>query len=223
MWQRNSGNAYLNAEYYSIENKENNLKQFEKNKEIIKMYNPEKINDMNEKIGNQTIKNLGIAIFVLTLASFIIFIIAFLCSNNQQKDTKLNNFNCNCTSSDAFGLIIIIMAIIFSFVFLYIWCIIKLLDLFLGKESDLQKYLLGLFLIFLPELILEIISLVLAFLKKNIIDDYLSMENIDIFINEDVKSVQDNLVKVIILMIINIVIFVLYLILACFSIILTKK
>ena len=134
MWQRNSGNAYLNAEYYSIENKENNLKQFEKNKEIIKMYNPEKINDMNEKIGNQTIKNLGIAIFVLTLTSFIIFIIAFLCSNNQQKDTKLNNFNCNCTSSDAFGLIIIIMAIIFSFVFLYIWCIIKLLDLFLGKE-----------------------------------------------------------------------------------------
>ena len=78
-------------------------------------------------------------------------------------------------------------------------------------------------MIFLPELILEIISLVLAFLKKNIIDDYLSMENIDIFINEDVKSVQDNLVKVIILMIINIVIFVLYLILACFSIILTKK
>ena len=46
--------------------------------------------------------------------------------------------------------------------------------------------------------------------KKIKIDDYLSMEYIYLYINDDVKSVQDNLDRVIILIIINIAIFVLY-------------
>ena len=47
-------------------------------------------------------------------------------------------------------------------------------------------------------------------MKKNKIDDYLSMEYIDVFQNESVKSVQDSLDRVIILIIVNIAIFVLY-------------
>ena len=58
----------------------------------------------------------------------------------------------------------------------------------------------------MPELILALISMGFTLYKKIKIDDYSSNH----FINEDFRSVQDNVDRVFILIIINIVIFVLY-------------
>ena len=62
----------------------------------------------------------------------------------------------------------------------------------------------------MPALVLALISMGFTLYKKIKIDDYLSMEYIELFIKIDVKSVQDNLDRVIILIILNIAIFVLY-------------
>ena len=76
LYQYYSGIAYLNAEYYSLPNKENFEQLIKDYKKIKEMYNPETIEDMNEKIENNIIMTLGISIFVLT--TFLIIDIGLL-------------------------------------------------------------------------------------------------------------------------------------------------
>ena len=209
MWKYSSGNAYLNAEYYSLPKKENFKQLIEKCEKIKNMYDKNKINDMNNKIGDKIIMNLGIATFVLT--TFIILDIGLYFPLKKQKDgecLKDADFSSDSdeNSSDS-GL-----GLVLGFIFLGIfWCFFRYsCELCLGRKLNQKKLSLTLFLIFFPELILALVNITFAILNKNKIDDYLSMEYINLFINKDIKSVQDNLDKVIILMIINIGIFVLY-------------
>ena len=156
--------------------------------------------------------NLGIAIFVLT--TFIILDIGLYFPLKKQKDgecLKDADFSSDSdeNSSDS-GL-----GLVLGFIFLGIfWCFFRYsCELCLGRKLNQKKLSLTLFLIFFNIFtwaILALVNITFAILKKNKIDDYLSMEYINLFINKDIKSVQDNLDKVIILMIINIGIFVLY-------------
>ena len=110
--------------------------------------------------------------------------------------------------SDGGNLLVLIIGVICVGLVLYFFrysC-----ELCLGRELNQKRLSITLFLIFFPELILALVNLVFAFLKKNKIDDYLSMEFIDLFKNKNVNSIQDNLDRVIILLIVNVAIFVLY-------------
>ena len=97
-------------------------------------------------------------------------------------------------------------------------------EICLGNDRNQKILSIVLFFIFLPELVLALISMGFTLYKKIKIDDYSSDHYInedfkkikiddyssDHYINEDFKSVQDNVDRVFILIIINIVIFVLY-------------
>ena len=210
IWGYRSGIAYLNAEYYYLPKKEKFEQLIEDYKKITEMYNPGVIKDMNEKIVNKTIMALGIIIFVLTTFIWIDIGFYFLLKNQKDDGDCLKNADFSAGSSqNPLGAICgILCAICFIAIF---WCFFRYsCELCLGKQLNQKKLSIALFLIFFPELILAILSMVYAFIKKNKIDDYLSMEYINIFQNKSVKSVQDNLDRVIILIIVNIAIFVLY-------------
>ena len=205
------GTAYLNAEYFSLQNKENFEKLIEDYKIITEIYNRETIDDMNEKMGNKTIMALGIIIFVLT-TFFIIDIGLYFAFKNQKDGDCLKNADFSkgvSASQNPCGAVCgLLIAMICLATF---WCFFRYsCEPCLGRELNQKKLSIALLLIFFPELILAVLSMVFAFMKKNKIDDYLSMEYIDMFQNESVKSVQDSLDRVIILIIVNIAIFVLY-------------
>ena len=202
IWHYYRGNAYLNGEYYFLQNKENFKQLIENYNKITKMYNQNKINDMNKKIENKAIMSLGIVIFVLTVFIIIDIGIYFPLEGTDLeeclKGSKISDPN-PC-------------AICFGFLFLGLcFCFFRYsCEICLGIERNQKRLSIVFFFIFLPELILALISMGFALYKKIKIDDYLSMEYIELFIKNDVKSVQDNLDRVIILIIINIAIFVLY-------------
>ena len=144
---------------------------------------------------------LGIVIFVLTV--FIIIDIGLyfpLEGTDLEKSIKGTNYS----GQNACGLC---CGLLFIAIF---WCFFRYSCEYCFLERNQKRLSIVLFFIFLPELVLALISMGFTLYKKIKIDDYLSMEYIELFIKNDVKSVQDNLDRVIILIIINIAIFVLY-------------
>ena len=176
------GNAYLNAEYYSFPNKENFIQN----------------DEMKNIIENKAIMILGIIMFVLTVFIIIDIGFYFLLEGKDLeeclKEAKISDPNlcAICCGYLLLGL---------CFCFFRFSC-----EICLGIEHNQKTLSIVLFFIFLPELILALISMGFTLYKKIKIDDYSSNH----FINEDFRSVQDNVDRVFILIIINIVIFVLY-------------
>ena len=175
------GNAYLNAEYYSLPNKENFIQK----------------DEIENIIENKAIMILGIIMFVLTV--FIIIDIGLyfpLEGTDLEKSIKGTNYS----GQNACGLC---CGLLFIAIF---WCFFRYSCEYCFLERNQKRLSIVLFFIFLPELVLALISMGFTLYKKIKIDDYSS----DHYINEDFKSVQDNVDRVFILIIINIVIFVLY-------------